>query len=233
MARYGLRPVLAIDTSLGACSVAVYDIFLSQTLAVQSRPMMRGHAEALLPMAERVMHDAGLTFEQVDRFVSTTGPGSFTGLRVGIAAARGFALACGKPAVGVSTLDALCAPHTSESETVPIVAAIDAKHGNFFLQMMGAGGRVLIGPRIVALDEAIRSVAIGLARIVGSGAETLASHWPEHVPAPLLVDPRAAPDVVWVARLGAQADPERARARPLYLRLPDARPQDSHRLMRR
>jgi tRNA threonylcarbamoyladenosine biosynthesis protein TsaB len=227
------RLVLAIDTSLGACAAAVYDATLGHSLAVQSYAMSRGHAEVLIPLVERVMHDAHVNFDRLDRVVTTTGPGSFTGLRVGISAARGFALASGRPVVGVSTLDALAAPYVNDLETVPIVAAIDAKHGNLYMQMVGAGGRVLVAPRVASLGEAIRAVAIGLVRIIGSGAELLANQWPSDVPTPLLVDARPAPDIEWVARVGARAIPEKALARPLYLRAPDARPQDAHRLQRR
>lgn len=228
------QPVLAIDTALGVCAAAVYDARLGQTLAVQSYEMSRGHAEVLMPLIERIMRDAGVSFEDLDRVVTTIGPGSFTGLRVGISAARGLALACGKPAVGVSTLDALAAPYVTENETVPIVSVIDAKHGNFYLQMVGAGGRLLVPPRVASLDEALRSTAIGLVRLIGSGAAQLASYWPApDIPVPLLVDPRPAPDIIWVARLGAKADPDKAVPRPLYLRPPDARPQGTHRLPRR
>jgi len=225
--------VLAIDTALGACSAVLFDTVTNQPLAIQSVEMNRGHAEALIPLVERVMKAADAKFDAIDRIATTVGPGSFTGLRVGIAAARGFALACQKPAVGVTTLDALSAPYVTEKEAVPVVAAIDALHDNFYLHMVGAGGRMLVAPRIASLHEAIRAVALGLVRIVGSGATMLASHWPlQEVPAPLLVDPRPAPDVTWVARLGAAADPERALPRPLYLRPPDARPQDAQRLPR-
>src|SRR5690606_16700300 len=88
--RPGQKPVLAIDTALGACSAAVYDAGFGQTLAVQSVAMERGHAEALVPMIERVMDKSRLAFEDLDRVVTTVGPGSFTGLRVGISAARGI-----------------------------------------------------------------------------------------------------------------------------------------------
>jgi tRNA threonylcarbamoyladenosine biosynthesis protein TsaB len=226
--------VLAIDTALGACAAAVYDPTLGRSLALQSFVMSRGHAEVVIPLVERVMHDAHLGFDALDRIVTTIGPGSFTGLRVGISAARGFALAAGKPAVGVSTLDALAAPYVTELETVPVVAAIDAKHGNLYLQMLGAGGRVLVAPRVASLNDAIRAVAIGLVRIIGSGATLLADRWPApEVPLPVLVDARPAPDIEWVARIGAKIAPEKAVARPLYLRAPDARPQDAHRLQRR
>ena len=100
--------VLAIDTALEACSAAVLDpgggITASESLA-----MTRGHAETLMPLIARVMSGAGVEFAQLDRIAVTTGPGSFTGLRVGISAARGIALAAGKPAVGLSTLAALAA----------------------------------------------------------------------------------------------------------------------------
>ena len=90
--------VLAIDTALEACSAAVLDtdsgIAASETLA-----MTRGHAEAVTPLIARVMSAAAIEFADLDRIAVTTGPGSFTGLRVGISAARGIALAAGKPAV--------------------------------------------------------------------------------------------------------------------------------------
>jgi tRNA threonylcarbamoyladenosine biosynthesis protein TsaB len=224
--------VLAIDTALDACAACVFDAEAEDVCAVERLPMQRGHAEALLPLVERVMAAAGVGFEAIDRIVTTVGPGSFTGLRVGIAAARGFAVALGKPAVGVTTLAALSAPLVAEDDRVPVVAAIDARHGNVFLQMTGAGGRSLIPPRVATLKEAIRVAAIGPVKLVGSGAPLLAAAWPASERPPVLVDPRGAPDVTWVARLGVASPPD-VRPRPLYLRPPDARPQNSARIARR
>lgn len=224
--------VLALDTALDACSVCVFDADAGAIRAVQSLPMQRGHAEALIPLVERVMGKAGVGFESIDRIATTVGPGSFTGLRVGIAAARGFAVALGKPAVGVTTLAALSAPVIAEDDRVPVVAAIDARHGNVFLQMTGAGGRSLIAPRLATLKEAIRAAAIGPVRLVGSGAPLLAAAWPASERPPVLVDGRGAPDVTWVAHLGAASSPD-VRPRPVYLRSPDARPQDGARIARR
>src|SRR5487761_55535 len=119
--------VLAIDTALAACSAAVLDTVLGGVIASESMPMVRGHAEALLPLIARVMARAELGFFDIDRVTVTTGPGSFTGLRVGISAARGIALAAEKPAVGVTTLLAYAAPYQIEGR-FPIVAAIDARH---------------------------------------------------------------------------------------------------------
>lgn len=216
--------ILAIDTALDACSAGIFDTERDRMLASQSREIGRGHAELLIPVVNEVMNSAGATFDSLDRIAVTVGPGSFTGLRVGLSAARGFALAAGKPAVGVSTLAALTAPLITENEAVPVVAAIDAKHGNLYMQMVGAGGRALVAPRAVNLREAVRSVALGPVRIVGNGAAMLAAHWPPKAIPPLLVDSRPAPDILWVGRIGAAADPERAKPRPLYLRMPDAKP---------
>jgi tRNA threonylcarbamoyladenosine biosynthesis protein TsaB len=219
--------LLAIDTALDACSAIVFDTERDRPLAMESREIGRGHAELLVPLVDHTMKAAGIKFDSVDRIAVTIGPGSFTGLRVGLAAARGFALAAGKPAVGITTLAAFTAPLIAENEAVPVVAAIDANHGNLYLQMVGAGGRTLIAPRAVGLREAVRAIALGPVRLVGTAAAMLAAYWPKGVPAPLLIDERRSPDIVWVARLGAAADPERAKARPLYLRRPDATPRDT------
>src|ERR1700731_3574084 len=148
--------VLAIDTALEACSAAVLDtnsgIAASETLA-----MTRGHAEAVTPLIARVMSAAAIEFVDLDRIAVTTGPGSFTGLRVGISAARGIALAAGKPAVGLSTLAGFAAPHIAADGTSPVVAAVDARHGHVYLQVFDPGGRSLLGPRLVPLHDAVRA----------------------------------------------------------------------------
>jgi tRNA threonylcarbamoyl adenosine modification protein YeaZ len=101
--------VLAIDTALGACSAAVLDIAGAEPLAVEQMPLERGHAEALMPLIERVMAGVDGGFGSLSRVAVTVGPGSFTGLRVGVAAARAIGLAARIPVVGVSTLAAYCA----------------------------------------------------------------------------------------------------------------------------
>ena len=116
--------------------------------------MMRGHAEAVMPLIARVMDQAGIEFASLDRIAVTTGPGSFTGLRVGISAARGIALAAGKPAVGLSTLAGFAAPHIAENDNSAVVAAIDARHEHVYLQVFGTGGRTVVPPRIAPLQEA-------------------------------------------------------------------------------
>ena len=225
--------VLAIDTALEACSAAVLDTEQGGISARESLPMVRGHAEALLPLIARVMDSAGLEFAALDRIAVTTGPGSFTGLRVGIAAARGIALAAGKPAVGLSTLAAYAAPLIAADDTVPVVAVIDARHDHVYLQVFGPGGRTVVTPRIASLREALRAAATGAPRLIGTAAEMLAAAWPADQRAPRLVDARRAPDVDWVARLGAAATDTGVPPKPLYLRAPDAQPQNAAQLARR
>ncbi|MCX7311525.1 MAG: tRNA (adenosine(37)-N6)-threonylcarbamoyltransferase complex dimerization subunit type 1 TsaB [Hyphomicrobiales bacterium] len=226
--------ILAIDTALEACSAAVLDTE-SGHVTSESLPMVRGHAEALMPLIARVMKQAGLAFAALDRVAVTTGPGSFTGLRVGISAARGIALAAGKPAIGLTTLAAYAAPHIAHDDTTAVAVAIDARHQHVYLQIFAAGGRTQIAPRIASVADAVRSAAAtaGAVRIVGTGATMLATAWPSREPAPMQVEDRRAPDIVWIARLGIAAETNAEPPKPLYLRAPDAQPQDASRLPRR
>jgi tRNA threonylcarbamoyladenosine biosynthesis protein TsaB len=225
--------VLAIDTALAACSAAVLDTERAAVTAHESLPMQRGHAEALMPLIKRVMERAGLAFANLDRIAVTTGPGSFTGLRVGIAAARGLGLAAGKPVVGLTTLAAFAAPFIAADDTLPVVAAIDARHDQVYLQVFGPGGRTIVAPRLAPLREALRAAATGAPRLTGTAAELLAAAWPAGERPPSAVDQRGAPDIAWVARLGAAASEIAAPPKPLYLRAPDAQPQDASQLARR
>jgi tRNA threonylcarbamoyladenosine biosynthesis protein TsaB len=225
--------VLAIDTALEACSAAVFDIERGGMTASESLPMARGHAEAVMPLIARVMDVAGAEFADLDRVAVTTGPGSFTGLRVGISAARGIALAAGKPAIGLSTLAAFAAPLIVEDDSTHLVAAIDARHDQVYLQVFGIGGRTLVAPRIATLRDAARAAITGPARIVGSAANQVAAAWPRGTEPPLSVEHRSAPDIGWIARLGAAAAEGYGPPKPLYLRPPDAQPQEAARLPRR
>jgi tRNA threonylcarbamoyl adenosine modification protein YeaZ len=195
--------------------------------------MVRGHAEALMPLIARVMQQADMPFTALDRIAVTTGPGSFTGLRVGIAAARGIALSIGKPAFGLTTLAAFAAPHIAQDDKTAVAVAIDARHQHVYLQVFGSGGRTLVAPRIAGLAEAVRASAIGPVRLVGTAANLLAAAWPSREAPPVLVDEQRAPDIVWVGRLAVASDASAAEPRPLYLRAPDAQPQDAARLPRR
>jgi len=216
--------ILAIDTALDACSAAVLDTRASRTIATESQSMKRGHAEALMPQIGRVMKESGLPFAALDRVEVTTGPGSFTGLRVGLSAARGIGLAAGKPVVGLTTLSAYAAPIVSENGEHPILVAIDARHDQVYFQVVSANGSSLIRPKVAPISEALAASRFGALHLVGNAAKILADHWPSDAPAPIQVDAQPAPDITWVAWLGAAVEPGTAPPKPYYLRAPDAKP---------
>lgn len=216
--------ILAIDTALPAVSACVLDHDADEPIAVETLPMERGHAEALLPLVERVMSKVEGGFATIDRVAVTVGPGSFTGIRIGLAAGQAIALACKAEIVGVSTLAALATPLILDPFEGVVAAAIDARHGNVYIAAFGSDGRALLTPRRVGAHEALRALGAGPLLLIGSGAELLAKEARVRgVPAKIAAD-QLAPDIVYVARLGAAAQPETAPARPLYLKAPDVTP---------
>jgi tRNA threonylcarbamoyladenosine biosynthesis protein TsaB len=220
----GVMLTLAIDTALDACAAAVLDTSASNVIAQESQLMKRGHAEALMPLIARVVKASGVAFREFDRIVATAGPGSFTGLRVGLSAARGIALAAGKPVVGVTTLSAFAAPIIGEHSEYPVISAIDARHDHVYFQVLAGDGSSLIKPKVAPIAEALDAARFGAPHLVGNAAEVLANRWPADAPPPVSVVNLPAPDIAWVAWLGAAVDPETAPARPYYLRAPDAKP---------
>jgi tRNA threonylcarbamoyladenosine biosynthesis protein TsaB len=170
------------------------------------------------------MREAGLPFAALDRIAVTTGPGSFTGLRVGLSAARGIALAAEKPVVGLTTLSAYAAPIVTENGEHPIISAIDARHDQVYFQVVDGAGRSLVEPRVAPIAEVLAASPPQGPYLVGNAATILAGRWPGDAPPPVNVDTQMAPDISWVAWLGAAADPATAPARPFYLRPPDAKP---------
>jgi tRNA threonylcarbamoyl adenosine modification protein YeaZ len=192
--------------------------------------MERGHAEALLPMIDRVMSRVDGGFSALGRVAVTVGPGSFTGLRVGIAAGRAIGIACAVPTVGVSTLAALAAPLMLDEKSELVAVAIDARHGNVFFAAFEPDGRTYRAPCLIPVREAIRSLGSGPIRLAGSGAPMLAIEaWSIGISAEV-AGATTTPDITFVARLGLIADPATAPARPLYLKAPDAKPQNAGRV---
>ena len=140
--------------------------------------MKRGHAEALMPLIARVMKASGVAFPSLDRIAVTTGPGSFTGLRVGLSAARGIALAADKPVVGLTTLTAYAAPFVGENSEHPIISAIDARHDHVYFQVVSGDGSSLIKPSVAPIEEALEASRFGAPHLVGNAAKILADRWP-------------------------------------------------------
>ena len=224
--------ILAIDTSCGAASVAVLDSGAADPLAALSRPMTRGHAEALAPMVEEAMRAADGGFASLGRIAVATGPGSFTGIRVGLAMARAMGVALGIPVAGVSTLAAFAAPLLSEPRPGVIAAAIDARHGALYFQLFEASGRPLGPPRCDAPRECVRAIGAGPAWFAGDAAAIVAAE-AHRAGLPYDLDgAREAPDIVALGRMGLALDPSVSPARPVYVKPPDARPNPTDAIAR-
>jgi tRNA threonylcarbamoyladenosine biosynthesis protein TsaB len=208
--------ILAIDTCLGACSVAVCED--DRVLATASEPMTRGHQERLAPMVREVMATAERGFPALDRIAVTVGPGSFTGLRVGLAFAKGLALALDRPCIGISVLEAL---GRARPRAGFVAACIDAHRGQVYLQVF-MDGRAVMAPDVLPVETAsarlIELYAGGPALLTGSGAPLLHESLPQ-----ALTEAEALPDPVAIAALAGAIRPPFAPPRPLYLRAPDAK----------
>jgi tRNA threonylcarbamoyladenosine biosynthesis protein TsaB len=191
--------------------------------------MARGHAEALMPMVADVVAASG-GLSGIDRLAVTVGPGSFTGIRVGLAAARALALATGKPLVGLTTLVALAVPLLAADDGTPAAVAIDARHDRVYFQMFGRGARSLVPARLVTARDAARAAGTGPVNLVGSGAALVVAAAER---TGLAAVAGSAIDPVWLARLGAAASEPSEPPRPLYLRGVDAQPQGGGQVARR
>jgi len=204
--------ILAVDTALGACSAAVLQG--ERVLSHRHVAMERGHAEALAPMVEDVMAEAGLEFGQLEKLAVTTGPGTFTGQRVGLAFMRGLRVALKKPLAGVTTLAAMAQQARSEAGCTIAAAVHDAKRDEVYLEVIGRA----LSARVLRFEEAV-AILQDFGGLVLAG--TAAPRMCEALNGARFM-PIVAPDAVWVARLAAGIEPTAA-PRPLYLRAPDAK----------
>lgn len=224
--------ILAIDTALGACAACVLASGDAAPVAHESIVMERGHAEALLPLVDRVVSSVEGGFSALDRVAVTIGPGTYTGLRVGIAAARAIGLAAGIPVVGVTTLSALLGPLVGTEHRRLAAGAIDARHGHVYFQAVAPGGRTIVAAALMAVRDAVRLIGSGPVVLTGSGAPLVAAEALACGVDASVHDAPVAPDIALVARLGLVADPAQALPKPFYLRGPDARPQEHARVAR-
>jgi tRNA threonylcarbamoyladenosine biosynthesis protein TsaB len=212
--------VLALDTATSATAVALLGAGDPVELRDDPEPGQRPrHAQLVLRLAQRALDQAGATFADLDRIAVGTGPGSFTGLRIGLATARALALASDAQLVGVSTLRVLAAGADGGGVVAPV---IDARRGEVFVAAW-EGGRERVSPRALAPDavaglqpQGWLGVGDGAVRfrsvLEQAGMSIPADHSPMH---------RVSATVL--AQLGAQADPvARTEVLPDYQRLPDA-----------
>lgn len=222
--------LLAIDTALGLCSACVFDTETNTALASESIEMSRGHAEALMPLIERVVSQIDGEFTSLDRVAVSVGPGSFTGLRVALAAGRAIGVAAEIPVVGVNTLSAFAAPYLGVDSGDHIASVIDARHSHVYVQMIRKDGKLVLAPQITPIGDVVAAIGSLKVRMVGSAASLLAEAMRGKGFEADAEPDIAGPDIDWIARLGAIANPDHAPPAPLYLRPPDATPQTNGRI---
>lgn len=226
--------ILAIDAVHGGLSLGLFDGPDFEPLAEKRIEAKAGAADAIVPEIDALMRGAGCAFSQLNRIAVTSGPGSYTGLRAGIAAAQGIGLGCGKPVIGVSALTAFAAPFLRQEgeENRILIAAIDARHGAVFTQGFDARGRTVSDAGYALIADAARGFLDHSVIAAGSGAAQLVGEiWAQGGRA-RLGSAAAEPELAWIARLAAAA-PEDAGVKPLYLKKPDARPQDGKAVSRK
>lgn len=224
--------LLAVDTALDALAVALLRRDGDRVDVVASTETIgRGHAERLMGAIDALLDRAGTTLSEIDAFAATIGPGSFTGIRIGVAVVRGFALAARKPAVGIPTLEALAAEARLARPGRTVFALLDARKDEVYAQGFDAEGRALGRAEVIAPALVAERARAADAILVGTGASLVAALADlEVLAAPTI------PRIETVARLalarldacgGACEKPS-----PLYVRPADAKPQDGHRLAR-
>jgi tRNA threonylcarbamoyladenosine biosynthesis protein TsaB len=220
--------ILALDTSMGACSAALLALDgAARTLVLREASMARGHAEALMPMVAEVMQESGLGFADLDLVAATVGPGSFTGLRIAIAAARGLALVTKAKLFGTDSLSVM-ASRALASGTIgpaPFAVAVDAKRDRLYLGLYDEAAATLQGPLLIAPEQALQLLPSDLRMAAGSGAELLAAAGARHGRVIASVLPELQPNAAALAEIAAASGETVPVLKPLYLRPPDARPQ--------
>lgn len=223
--------ILAIDTAAEWCAACLFDEDSGRVLGTESRDIGKGHAEALMGVIGETLDKAGATYHDVDAIAVSVGPGSFTGVRIGVATARGLALALKLPATGVTTLAALAFEAEPLARGRSVLAVLDARRDELYAALYGPDGTAHAAPAVVDLNAAVALAGLVKPLIVGSGARLVAEAAGLDPDSTALSDRRTA-GIECFARLAARQGFGGERPRPLYLRGPDARPQDGFALPR-
>jgi tRNA threonylcarbamoyladenosine biosynthesis protein TsaB len=220
--------ILALDTSMGTCSAALITRDgNARRVFARAEKMASGHAEALMPMVADIMGESRTAFSALDRIAATTGPGSFTGVRIAISAARGLALVTAAKLFGIDSLTVMAreAHDLGVTAGAPFAVAVDARRGMLYLGLYDEASRRRDGPLLIAPEAAANLLPGDLRTAVGSGAERLAeaaSARGRRVAAQL---DNLEPNAAALAVLAEESGETVSSLRPLYLRPPDARPQ--------
>ncbi len=219
--------VLAIDTSMQACSAAVS---IDGRYIGRFEERERGHAEAIVPMIADIMKEAGVGFEDLDKLAVSTGPGTFTGVRVGIATARGLALATGLPLIGQSGLVVMAqqvVSARSKGETSDILIAADARRGQIYWALFDHTGRRRTEPAANTVSEIVAALPQNEIAVAGSGAQLVVETSENMAREVTVACPNLLPDAAALAKMAESLRPDDLPVTPLYLRRPDAKSQAS------
>lgn len=215
--------ILALETSAGPASCAVVEDGRVLASAYINTPLT--HSQTLMPMVESMLQNAGLNFSEMDRVAITAGPGSFTGVRIGVAAVKGLAFPADKPCVGVSTLAAIARNTQGVGFDGVVCAAMDARCRQVYTACFENGER-LTEDEAISLDD-LKNRLISYKKpifLLGDGAKLCYTAFVDDIP-----DLHLAPEhlryqhAVGVAMEAALCETVTAEAlQPLYLRLPQA-----------
>ncbi len=216
---------LFFDTTLDQLTAGIADG--DRIIAAHSESCPRGHADRLVPLLRSLMESAGIEFGSLDGIGCTRGPGTFTGVRSGIAAARALGLAANLPAAGVTTLDALARTAIGDTGSkTAVTAVIDARRGDLYLRHFRPDGTPAGPPQRLTATEAKVGCGPGDRLLVGSGAILLHEVLGYGTPRPDITAPSAHALATSLNRalLPLLGHGYRAGPKPLYLRPADATP---------
>lgn len=175
-----------------------------------------------------LLQDAGIAYSQIGQIAVTRGPGSFTGIRVGLATARGLALGLKVPVVGVSVLAAIALEHKPDITTgqTPLVTAMDAKRGEVFMQIYSTDGAAVSAPFAASLDQLSNHLPDTSFQLAGSASTLIVDAVDND--AIEVVSNQVAASIGTVAQLAVTLPREKNPPEPLYLRSADAKPQNNY-----
>jgi tRNA threonylcarbamoyl adenosine modification protein YeaZ len=215
--------LLAIDCSASLCAACIYDAQADKELGRAVLDLGKGHAEQLMTVVGHALKEAGIAFPDLGAVAVSVGPGSFTGVRVGVSAARGFALALKIPAIGVTTLEGLAAEARDKFGTRNVLSALDGGRGEIQAAVYDGLGGTLYAPAVIALSQAAELAMEFSPVLAGTATKLIADAVPSHA---FDIGPLSATaDIAVYARVAAKKGAGGEKPAPVYMREPDAKPQ--------